>query len=346
MNVSTKILAIALIASMATACHKKDITSETAPTRVKAAVVDTTTVSTGRAYSGTVEESNGAALSFAAPGTIRTFNVNVGDRVTRGQLIATLDGTSLQNAYQISQAALNSAQDTYNRMKQLHDAKALPDMKWVEVQNALKSAQSAAAIARKGLSDANLYASRDGYVSEKMADVGMNAAPGIPVVKIVDINPVKVAISVPENEIASIADNTQAIVTVNALGGKQYVGKLKEKGVTANPLSRSYNVKFEIDNPNGELLPGMICDVAMASTDGRTVKVVPIDAVLLDADNQNFVWLEKDGKAEKRIVTVEGMTGGTQLIVTSGLEAGDSVIVSGQQKVSQGTRVVNIANTK
>lgn len=296
---------------------------------------------TGRSYSGTVEESSGTVLSFSTAGTIRQMHVSVGDHVAKGQLIASLDPSNLRHAYEIAVATLNQTQDAYNRMKQLHDANALPDIKWVEMQNALSQAQNAAAIAKKGLQDANLYAPVSGYISEKMADAGMNVAPGIPVVKVVDITPVKVSISIPENEIAGIADNAKAQITVDAIGGKRFNGQLKEKSVTANPLSRSYDVKFEVGNPAGELLPGMICNVAMALDSAECVLSLPSDAVLLDADNRNFVWLATGGKAEKRIVTVDGMTSGTRIIISSGLAVGDFVIVSGQQKVSQGTRVAN-----
>lgn len=339
MNVSTKlVVACALLASL-TACDKGKKATVQDPVRVKVESVDSTSVAGSRTYSGTVEESSGTVLSFAAVGTIQQLNVNVGDRVSRGQLIGTLDAASLQNAYDIANSTLASALDAYNRMKQLHDAQALPDMKWVEVQNALKQAQSAANIARHALNDARLYAPTSGYVSERPADVGMNAAPGIPVVKIVDINPVKVSVPVPENQISSISDGSAAMVTVSALGGETFEGKLTEKGVAASPLSRSYAVKYTVPNPDGKLLPGMICDVTLESAPGTRELTVPIDAVLLDADNQQFVWLVVDGKAQKRNVEVDGLTSGTRLAIKSGLSQGEQVIVAGQQKVSTGTPV-------
>jgi len=343
MDVSTKIFGMCAILIAAAACHRESKYTEPAAVRVKTEAVESQPVTGGRSYSGTVEESTGTALSFPVAGTVRQFNVSVGDKVAKGQLIATLDATSLRNAYEISLAALDEAEDAYSRMKQLHDAQALPDIKWVQAQSTLSQARSAAAIARKALDDANLYAPRAGYISEKTADAGVNVAPGIPVVKVVDINPVKVNISVPENEIASMPAQARARVTVSALSGRVFEGVLKEKGVAANPLSRSYDVKFEVQNPQGDLLPGMICDVQMLCDSAQSVLTVPVDAVMLDAGNHNFVWVSRNGVAEKRIVDVSGMTGGTRLIVNSGLSHGDSVIVSGQQKVSQGTRVVNIS---
>ena len=342
MNVSAKIFGMCAIVIAFAACHRESKDTEVAAVRVKTAAVELQSVAGGRSYSGTVEESTGTALSFPVAGTVRQFNVSVGDKVAKGQLIATLDASSLRNAYDISLAALNQAEDAYNRMKQLHDAQALPDMQWVQAQNTLAQARSAAAIARKAMDDANLYAPRAGYISEKTADAGVNVAPGIPVVKVVDIDPVKVSISVPENEIASLPQQARAQIMVSALSGEMFEGVLKEKGVAANPLSRSYDVKFEVRNPQGLLLPGMICDVQLSGDSVRRELTVPVDAVLLDADNRNFVWIATGGVARKRTVDVGGMTSGTRLIVKSGLQEGDSVIVSGQQKVSQDTRVISI----
>lgn len=342
MDSKTRLGAILLLALAMSSCDKTPKPTEAPATRVKIEVVDTTAQNGGRSYSGTIEESSGSVLSFAVAGTICRMNVSVGDYVAKGQLIATLDTATLHHAHEIARATLNQAQDAYNRMGHLHEANALPDIKWVEVQNALSQAQNAEAIARRALDDANFYAPQAGYVSEKIADTGMNVAPGMPVVKLVDITPVKVSIAVPENEISGIEPNSVIRITVSALGGKSYIGHLAEKGVSANPLSRSYDVKFEVPNLDKELLPGMICDALMDADSVRNVIAVPIDAILLDADNRNFVYVAKNGKADKRLVVTDGMTSGSRIIIKSGLLAGDSIIVCGQQKVSQGTCIVDI----
>lgn len=336
-------IAISAIMVALTGCGKQDVATKSGPVRVKTIAVAPTDISGARSFSGTIEESAGTTLSFSTAGTIQRMNVQNGDRVTKGQLIATVDDSQLRHAYDISKATLDEAQDAYNRMKKLHDSGSLPDMKWVEIENTLRQAQSAEAIARKAMNDAALYAPVSGYIADKFADAGQVAAPGVPVVKIVTIDPVKVSISVPENEIASIKEGRGSSITVSALGGATFTGKVKEKGVSANPLTRSYDVKIEVANPEHRLLPGMICDVVLDGEEGeaQTAIVLPNSAVLLDADNRNFVWLAKDGQARKQIVGVKGMTD-SGLIIDSGISAGDSIIVAGQQKVSENTPVVAI----
>ncbi len=311
------------------------------PVRVKTMTVANNGVEERFTYSGTVEEESGTVVSFSAAGTIKSLTVSEGDRVTKGQLIATLDDGSLRSAYDIAAATLDQAKDAYRRMKLLHDANSLPDIKWVEVQSKLSHAESAEKIARIALDDAKLYAPVSGVISEKAASVGQTTAPGMPVVKIVDIHAVKVAISVPENEISKFAAGATASITTNAAPGTTYEGKLVEKGVSANPLSRTYAVKYHVDNQGGLLLPGMICDVATSNATSTDGIMLPASAVLLSADNTNFVWLDSMDIAVRRAVQPGEMLP-EGIMITSGLANGDKVIVAGAEKVSQGMKVTSI----
>lgn len=224
-------------------------------------------------------------------------------------------------------------------MKELHDKGSLPDIKWVEAQSALDQARSAEHIAAKALADCNLYAPFSGVIADKSVERGQNVAPGSPVGRLVTVGELKVKVSVPETEIDGIALGQQATVSIAALGGRSYAGKVSEKGIVADPMSRSYDVKIRISNSDGKLMPGMVADVALTSGSPRaTACVVPADVVMLDENNREFVWLAQGGKAAKRFVTCGDYTP-YGVTVASGLTAGDCIISAGQQKVSQGTRI-------
>lgn len=325
------------------ACHKETEkkTKTREAVRIKTITVTNNGVEENRSYSGTVEEDSGTVLSFSTAGTIKTLSVSEGDNIKKGQLIGTLDDGSLRSAYDIALATLNQAKDAYNRMKQLHDSNSLPDIKWVEVQSKLSQAESAARIAKLALDDAKLYAPVSGVVSEKLASVGQTVAPGMPVVKLVNIHSVKVGISIPENEISKFVNGSSAVITSNATSEEKYTGKLVEKGVVANPLSRSYVVKYQVYNTGGKLLPGMICDVVVADVSSTEGIILPLSSVLLASDNTHFVWLDSNGKAERRAVEVGAMLP-EGVMIESGLSDGDKVIVAGTEKVSRGTKVKSI----
>ncbi|MCM1076727.1 MAG: efflux RND transporter periplasmic adaptor subunit [Bacteroides sp.] len=317
------------------------------PVRVKVmAVTGTSPNAVTDSYSGTVEAGTSTTVSFSVGGTINAINVREGQRVAKGQLIASVDGASLKNAYNIAEATLREAQDAYNRMKKLHDANALPDMQWVSVQEKLKQAEAAAEIAKKGMNDANIYAPISGVVAHKLTDVGQTVAPGLPVVEMMDVSSLKVKISVPEADLVNLKTGAGATITV---GDRSYSGKLTEKAVAANSLSRTYDVKFLITDPDDTLLPGMICNVSVegaSPSDGTegtaTAEVVlPPQTIVLDWDNSSYVWIKKNGLAQRKKVTVGGLDS-RGVIVTGGLSPTDSIIVEGQQKLSTGLKVVSV----
>ena len=328
--------------------EKKEKESDGKAVTVKTMTVGTAAAGGAQGYSGTIEEQSGSTLSFASIGTLSSVNVSEGQMVRQGQLIATIDKASVQSAYDAALAAKEQALDAEQRMKMLHDAGSLPEIKWIEVQTQVRQAVSAEKMAKKALTDTRLYAPFSGYIAQKQAEAGQSVAPGVPVVKLVKIDQVKVNISVPEEEIAKIRQGQTMKVAVAALGGKVFHARVTEKGVSADALSRSYEVKGVISNPSHELLPGMIASVSIPETsqpenlktsqpDSPTL-TLPAEIIQIDADNKPFVWTVADGKASKAYVTL-GENVGDNVRITSGLSAGSKVICEGQQKVSNGMRV-------
>ncbi len=333
------------LSSLFAGCDKKQETQTAVePVKVKEMTVgtDSPMAASGYGYSGTVEEENGTSLSFTSGGTILQLKVKVGDRVRKGQLIATVDPTQVKNSYDMAHATRKQAEDAYGRMKQLHDKGSLTEIKWVEAQSQLQQAVSAESIAKKSLADCSLHAPFDGVVSEKYAEVGQNAAPGVPIVKLVTTKVLNVKISVPESEMANIHIRQRARIAVQALDGKQYEGYVVEKGIIADPISRSYSVKIRVEGTDNALLPGMVSQVALDKADTQkanahtTAIVIPAHLVQLADDNSNFVWVDEGGKAVRRtIVCGEYLSNGVSIV--SGLKTGDRLIVEGQQKLSTST---------
>ena len=154
----------------------------------------------------------------------------------------------------------------------------------------------------------------------------------------------KVSISVPEEEISQIRTGQLLQVKVSALGGKTFEARVSERGVTADALSRSYEVKAVIQNPQHELLPGMIAEVSLEnmteSLPTEQAIELPAEIIQIDADNRPFVWTVIDSKAHKAYVTL-GQNTGDNVQISEGVKAGDNVICEGQQKVSNGMKVDN-----
>lgn len=339
-KVYTPLCAAALCTLLLAACSEKKPAAAHDPIPVKVLAVSPAQALPGAEYVGTVEEEAGSWLSFEVGGNIRTLPVDEGDRVAAGQVLATLDETSLRSVHRAALAALTQARDAYRRYGSLYRQGTVPEVKWVEIKSKLEQAESAEQVARENLGHAVLRAPFSGVVSTRQAEAGMNAAPGQAVLKLVRIDHVHVKVAVPESEITRWQVGQTATFTVAALGGRGYTAKVSEKGVEADPAAHTYTVKLSLANPGGKLMPGMVCHVKAARTaEAETAAtILPPRAVLLDEENRRFVWIAEGGKAVRRTVQVgQPVAGG--VVVTSGLKPGDRVITDGNQKVSEGMRV-------
>ena len=207
------LMAVCLFLVVMSGCGNKEQSSQQAePVKVKVMTVVSSVRNETVRFSGTVQEENGSSLSFPLMGRVKSVKVDLGSRVRQGQLLATLDEVSMQNTYQAAKAALKQAEDAYQRMKELHEKGSLAEMKWVEVQSKLQQAQSMEAVARKNLTDCQLYAPFSGVIAEKSLEVGQNVVPGVQVLKLVSDDRLKVRISVPETEIARVARGQKAVI--------------------------------------------------------------------------------------------------------------------------------------
>lgn len=332
------VLAVSASLALAGCQVKEEKTGGPSPVRVKVMKVALSEQKTSGRFSGTVEEAAGTPLSFSVMGTVNAVSFRLGDRVEKGQLLASLDATSVRSSYDAAKAALVQAEDAYRRMKELHGKGSLPEIKWVEVQSKLQQARSMEEMARKNLKDCKLYAPFSGVIADKSVEVGQNVIPGMAVGKLLGVSRLKVKISMPESEIASVSLHQKAEIVVPALGSRRFSGMVSEKGIMADPFSRSYEVKIDVADAGGDLMPGMVTEVRLAGADGGTAVIVPARIVQLGEKNRSFVWIDNNGVAEKRVISC-GDFAGDGVVITSGLKVEDRIIVEGQQKVCNGTKI-------
>lgn len=193
------------------------------------------------------------------------------------------------------------------------------------------------------MEDCKLFAPCSGVIADKKVEVGQNVIPGMPIATLLRIDGLKVKIAVPESEIGQINIGQEAEVSVQALDGRRFMGKVVEKGVMAHSLSRTYDVKIHLKDDINELMPGMVAEVMvkMKKETDMSTYIVPVQVLQLDEHNHSFVWLDQDGKAKKRFVTCGKFTSGG-VVIEAGLSRGDKIIVEGQQKVCEGLEIKNI----
>ena len=322
-------------------CGDKKKETVKAPVRVHTEVVSVGGSRAGQSYVGIVEEREATAVSFTGMGVVKRMLVSEGQVVSRGQLIAEMDDTQARNLLSGAEAQMAQASDALERYKMLHDNGSLPEVQWVEIQSKVAQAKSQLEVARKNLADCRLTAPVGGIIGKKMVGAGETALPSQAVATILDISSVKVKVSIPETEVSGITASTPTTIKVEAAGKEVSGGKI-EKGVVADALTHTYDVRINVQNGDRRLLPGMVASVSFAATMSQHTEqpTLPVTAVQRKADGSLFVWTVNDGNTAHRTAVTIGETTGNRIAITSGIGQGERVVTEGCQKLSEGTKVV------
>jgi membrane fusion protein, multidrug efflux system len=223
-------------------------------------------------------------------GTVEAVLVQEGEAVTCGQVLARLSPGLYRDALAIAQAKADQAEDAARRMEPMHRNRTLPDIKWVEVETGLEQAHHSLSIAQKNADDTSLRAPDDGLVVRRNAEPGTTAAPGMPVLTLVQTRTVLATAPVPEMQVSRIRNGQAARVAVSALG-RQFTGTVREIGAVADPLTRTYAIKVAVSNPDGDLRVGMVAEVYVRSDDATSAVVVPREAVRVDETGTPCVYI-------------------------------------------------------
>jgi len=307
---------------------------------VKVQVVNTVTGSTTQYYIGTVEELQSLKLSFPIGGNVKQVLFSEGQHVKRGQVLAVLNNENYQSTYDAAVAKEKQAQDGYDRLSSVYKNGSLPEVKFVEIETGLQQAKSVTKITKKNLDDCVLHSPIDGVIGKRLIEPGMNALPDNPVLTVVKIEKIFVKVAVPEFEIAHTNIGQHATIKVAALDNAEYTGTIEEKGVIADMLSHTYPIKIIVDNKDELLKPGMVCKVWMNLSKVSEKMIIPQYAVLSGVDGKYvYVIGRNNSNAAKKFVET-GSLCKDGIVIVSGLQSGERVVVEGYQKLFNGAAVI------
>lgn len=267
----------------------------------------------------------------------------------------------------------NRAEDEYRRMKQLYDAKALAPNDFHKVEaaylaareqyseaqegarredkaaarSAVEQAQAGALVAHKRLADTKLLAPISGMIARRIVNPGETVGAGMPVFTIVDLNPVKVRVGVPETDIARVKAGQTASIQIPAMADRSFEGRVELVGVAAEPASRTYTVKILTPNPNHILRAGMIAEAQIRTDVTVHALTLPGEAILRDPQGATlvYVYFPERKRVYARRVQV-GTVEGREVEITSGLKGDELVVVAGQQLVREGALVEAVEEGK
>ena len=308
---------------------------------------------------GNTQAFNDTPIYARTSGYLKQWFVDIGQHVTKGQLMATIETPELDEQLQVSQANLKSAQadlalanTTSQRYQNLLKSDSVSKQETDVAVSGAAARQAAVDAAEAGVrrlqqlqSFEKVYAPYSGVVTTRNTDIGDLIDSGSPtssgnakeLFRIASVDQLRVYVAVPETYAPAIRDGNTATLTLDEYPGQQFVGKIARNSNAIDQASRTLNVEVDVDNADGKLLPGAYAFVHFKIPEQVQMLSVPANALLFRAQGLQ-VGLVRDGVVHLQNVTI-GKDNGSSLEIATGLKAEDQVILDPSDSIAEGQRV-------
>lgn len=316
------------------------------------AIATSGSIMIGPSISGTLEPERAAVLRSQIAGSVLQTYADQGQSVSAGTVLARIDATGIQDAYNSARAAVTAARNVAEiasrdlaRNQKLLAAGALAERDIeqsrraaISAQAALEDANARLASAQKQLRSTVITAPFGGVVSERPVSPGDIVQPGTAMFTVVDPSSMRLEASVPAEQLSSIRLGVPVTFTVSGYPGRQFVGHIARINPTADPVTRQVRIYVTIPNAGRALVGGLFANGRMSSST-KLGLVVPASAVDVRGAIPAAVRI-RGGKVEKVQVRV-GLTDKSSetVEILAGLQAGDTVLLGAAQGITPGTTV-------
>lgn len=361
---------VCCIAAMlsATGCRQAD-SSEKPLTPVRVSVVQSIPATGANTYSANIQPYQQVELAFKSNGYLASIrqvkdpngkmrNIDQGDWVTKGMVLATVSQDDYNDKVQQATAQLARAQANYDRAKLSFDRMAVlykngaatvsdydnANAQMLDTKASIESAKGSVSESQIALAYCELRVPFDGWIVKRNVDEGQLVGPATNGFTISDVRSVKAVFGVPDTAMEHIRLGSSETVTTDAVAG-DFAGHVTSISPSADPKSRVYSVEVTIPNTANRLKAGMIASITIRSgREGQKVDVVSLAAVVRSLKHPNgFAVFMPDGDGDTvRVHTQEVELGGTYgntIAVEQGLKPGDRVVTYGATMIKDGETV-------
>ena len=270
-------------------------------------------------------------------GNIASINYKPGTVVQSGTLLFTLDSRVYKANLEKAQSELALSKSDYERYTPLAEKGLVPKQQLEQVKEKYHADLAEVKVNKAYLDQTQLTAPFTGSVGAKNVSVGDYVTAGQQVTRLVDRNNLLVNFLIPAEYLSRLENGQQVIVTVPQQGDPSFVGQVNYIAPEVDDKTHSITVQASIDNKTLDLTPGLFVRVKLKIDAGEQALLVPQNAVILQ-NNKHVVYVVENGRAYSKAV-ITGKIIGDKISITTGLSAGDSVVVVGQQQLRNGMMV-------
>lgn len=302
------------------------------PLRVNGVVVAYKKFDNTVTVTGTIEPNEQVQLRSEMSGLVRGIYFKEGSNVRRGQALLTIDDAELRA--QLAQALTreNLAAENARRADLLLKKEAISREEFDAARAELKSLHSQTQLVRAQLAKTVMTAPFSGKIGLRSISVGEYLTPATVVANLVNTNPVKISFSVPEKYAGSVKLNTIVIFSVAGLSQK-FQAQVYAIEPQIETTTRTLQLRAKADNPDGRLTPGLFANVELPLATIENAILIPTEAIVPVQEGKK-VFVTDSGKAKEVMVETSARTD-REILVTSGLKPGDTVLTTGLMSLKQ-----------
>lgn len=286
---------------------------------------------------GSIEAWTTLSLLAKLNGTVEEILAREGQVVKQGDVLARIDDDDYRIAVQRAQAAYDLARTEFERDRAIYAKGVIPAAEYDANRTRMETARADLDNAELQLSRCTITAPMHGVVRKLDAKVGLQLAVGDPLAEILEIDRLKAVVGIPESEVAAVRGLATVDITVQALRNRTVAGTVHFLSASPETVARLFRLELAIDNPDGEILPGMFLRADVVKKTVPDAVVVPFYSVI-SRNNEQYVYVERDGVVDKRNVEI-GIMEQWLVQVTSGLRPGDRLVVEGHRDVEDGQKI-------
>ena len=286
---------------------------------------------------GSLRSDESVTLRPEVAGRITAIGFKEGERVPKGAMLVRLDSAVQSAEVQQARANLWLAKSKYDRAVDLAKTNFISGQARDEAESNLKVADAALQLSEAKLAKMEMRAPFSGLIGLRVVSIGDYVKEGADLVNLESVDPLKVDFRVPEVYLKQVQVGQSLTVTLDALPGKAFDGKVFAVNPLVDAAGRSIVIRAIVRNTDASLRPGMFARVRLITREAKDATVVP-ETALSSAGDEQYVFRVVDGKAQRVKVEIgqrrEGM-----VEVVQGLDPADIVVTAGLQKIRDGTPV-------
>jgi RND family efflux transporter MFP subunit len=279
---------------------------------------------------GRVDSDKNVNLTAKTSGTITKVYVTEGQQVRKGQVLAQIESTIIEQSIAELRTNLDLATNLFNKQQKLWDQKIGTEIQYLQAKSNKESLERRMASLKEQLEHTRIIAPFEGTIDEVNIKEGEVAAPGLPAIRIVNPSDFKVIAEIAESYITKVKVGDKAVVQLTDLD-KTVEGKVTTVSRVISPTNRTFLVEVNLPaSVSKEVKANMIANLNIQDYQNKDAVVVPINVIQNSEEDGDYVFLAENGKAVKRTIKT-GRTYRNDAEVLNGLKAGDKVIVTGYQ---------------